>query len=411
VQEGIHSMAAFNPSSSFSRITSRGRARHRRAFGGKAVHGQAKMSSGLRAYSAVIGADQHKKKAVLCNKRSVFCNNIAARIEARKAKVSATGAHGSTTCKITLPTRLPGQCASCNTATSSQLVSKRLRGGAAGSNCIEPDSRINKSWGIGPSSSSANYTTNAIACYVGPRASQAGLHQAAASISNSAPTHHRNAATDVSSSSAGASPGVCGGYKITGARCSRLSNKDDQQQHQQLIPQPVGKYQLQKCLQTPPTFANAIARKSQIWHGDQQQLITARACNTGISSFRNNKSSLVESSSSVISRPRCWDPQKKVYSSGLPNRLLGGTGGKEEDSTSCDEEEVTPGPGAYSPIGTYTTSPAYTMAARFRDISRYINFEMWFLPRILLTSVMASSTKFLVDFKSPFFHAQFGIHS
>lgn len=217
VQEGIHSMAAFNPSSSFSRITSRGRAGHRRAFGGKAVHGQAKMSSGLRAYSAVIGADQHKKKAVLCNKRSVFCNNIAARIEARKAKVSATGAHGSTTCKITLPTRLPGQCASCNTATSSQLVSKRLRGGAAGSNCIEPDSRINKSRGIGPSSSSANYTTNAIACYVGPRASQAGLHQAAASISNSAPTHHRNAATDVSSSSAGASLGVCGGYKITGS--------------------------------------------------------------------------------------------------------------------------------------------------------------------------------------------------
>jgi len=196
-----------------------------------------------------------------------------------------------------------------------------------------------------------------------------------------------------------------------GARCSRLSNKDDQQQHQQLIPQPVGKYQLQKCLQTPPTFANAIARKSQIWHGDQQQLITAPACNTGISCFRNNKSSLVESSSSVISRPRCWDPQKKVYSSGLPNRLLGGTGGKEEDSTSCDEEEVTPGPGAYSPIGTYTTSPAYTMAARFRDISRYMNFEMWFLPQILLTSVMASSTKFLVDFKSPCFHAQFGTHS
>ncbi len=195
-----------------------------------------------------------------------------------------------------------------------------------------------------------------------------------------------------------------------GARCSRLSNKDDQQQHQQLILQPVGKYQLQKSLQTPPTFANAIARKSQIWRGDQQQLIMAPACNMGISSFCNNKSSLVESSSSVISRPRCWDPQKKVYSSGLPNRLLGGTGG-EEDSTSCDEEEVTPGPGAYSPIGTYTTSPAYTMAARFRDISRYINFEMCFVPQILLTSVMASSTIFLVDFKSPCFHAQFGIHS
>jgi hypothetical protein len=173
----------------------------------------------------------------------------------------------------------------------------------------------------------------------------------------------------------------------------------------------VGKYQLQKSLQTPPTFANAIARKSQIWRGDQQQLITAPACNMGISSFHNNKSSLVESSSSMISRPRCWDPQKKVYSSGFPNRLLGGTGGEEEDSTSCDEEEVTPGPGAYSPIGTYTTSPAYTMAARFQDISRYMNFEMWFLPRILLTSVMPSSTNFLVNFKSPCFHAQFGIHS